>query len=385
MESPGNKKEKETSKQATNEYMHIILNKRLVPTEVPRQCFDNRTKGRFASSTTSSSSNSDYKGSTMEHKTNLVYSLDRLKSKAKSGADEKLACVNNNFLRTVWLAYTLHLPLRVRPDDFMYQIAASFMMWVTENSESLRAELVGGGSGGECEGEKKGLDVMVSDTWIEGLAEMTDLIAQNTIHPDIVSLLRVKFSTTTPLLQQVRDMAVLGTFSTYFNYAFVSRCGIPSVHMEGTIEDWRLLRDTFDALVDTLPQLKPWHDRLAPVLQQLYETRKLSEDGVTEAPEKVARWWSHIISSKEPQGSGAIGTLTGWLGAFFACNDKGVFFDRDVPICEIPQGMQTLEFRRVIGGVSFMADVKFGMEAPHVTIDDQVVECNHGYEWSRRE
>eukprot|EP00957_Ditylum_brightwellii_P155500 11836427-Ditylum_brightwellii.AAC.1 len=59
----------------------------------------------------------------------------------------------------------------------------------------------------------------------------------------------------------------MSTLQAYFKYGMHMTCGIPEVHLEGTVEDWRLLRRKVDSLLDydikgKDPVMAMWHSLL---------------------------------------------------------------------------------------------------------------------------
>jgi hypothetical protein len=47
-----------------------------------------------------------------------------------------------------------------------------------------------------------------------------------------------KFSTTTPLVSAVNSLTLMDIMKSYFDYKFITACGIPQVRLLGTREDW---------------------------------------------------------------------------------------------------------------------------------------------------
>ncbi|KAF8294827.1 hypothetical protein DL93DRAFT_2091733 [Clavulina sp. PMI_390] len=71
---------------------------------------------------------------------------------------------------------------------------------------------------------------------------MGGLLGENVKDPDLRSWLMPEFSTTTDNDMTISSIIMMATLQQYFSYRFDLACGIPSATLEGTIEDWLLLR-----------------------------------------------------------------------------------------------------------------------------------------------
>lgn len=58
----------------------------------------------------------------------------------------------------------------------------------------------------------------------------------------------------------------MASMKKYFSYTFKFTCGIPSITLEGTVEDWEDIHGRLKKLKDY--ELHEWHDMLDPILQQ---------------------------------------------------------------------------------------------------------------------
>lgn len=56
---------------------------------------------------------------------------------------------------------------------------------------------------------------------------------------DLVDLLQPAFSTTTVEDWSASLVALMDTVSPYYEFTWVSSCGIPKIRLEGTAQDWR--------------------------------------------------------------------------------------------------------------------------------------------------
>jgi len=96
-------------------------------------------------------------------------------------------------------------------------------------------------------------------------------------------------------------------------------CGIPTVTLEGTVEDWRLLRQK----IDRLPQydvsssspknvMSVWHSMLSKVLDEFVKSKEGNPD---------LHFWDTVCSHKG--GGSGPSYLSGWVTVFACFNAEG--------------------------------------------------------------
>jgi len=103
-----------------------------------------------------------------------------------------------------------------------------------------------------------------------------------------------------------------------FNYISICGCGIPSIELTGTPEDWESIRDRASALRDF--DMGFWIDHLDPVLEQFVNASKGRAD---------KSFWTSICNLLG--GSGIRSPITGWIQVFFPylLNGKGYSVKRN--------------------------------------------------------
>ncbi|KAG9305414.1 hypothetical protein G9A89_011547 [Geosiphon pyriformis] len=102
----------------------------------------------------------------------------------------------------------------------------------------------------------------------------------------------------------------------YFKYRVWTRCGIPKVTLEGTLEDWENLKKKVVKLRELSLDMDFWLDRLEPV-----------------------------VLMKRGGGSGTPASWDGWIAIFFPYekSDDKIFYNNIVTE-EIPDGMVNVSF-----------------------------------------
>jgi hypothetical protein len=216
----------------------------------------------------------------------------------------------NNIVNAFLTAYNCHVPLVLRADDILLAISQVVTTYVNQNSEALRSKLV-------SHDGKKSLTVMLPrPDWSQFISEMAKLVDANS-STELSKLLRSSFTTTTPVARTVSDLAVMSTFKAYFEYTFILCCGIPSVILEGSVDDWTELRERYKAIKRELPGLQWWYKFFDRVLDLLVDCKVR---GFATSEDRLV--WQKCITL-QPQGSGGGRLLCGWVHLFTPFTSQG--------------------------------------------------------------
>ena len=211
-------------------------------------------------------------------------------------------------------AYNKHYDLVWRPDDVWQAILTQFSLYVTHNSEKLRDKFVDFKGKRELQIEAFGT-LFTVDFGNVARRMVDEQIVKNIKDPSIADWLIPKFSTTTENDRIVASVSVMATLQSYFDYRCCIMCGLPSITLLGSVDDWKLLRSKIDRLLefDTKDGLmKKWLELLTVVLDEFVET-KCGVDNM--------EFWDricHYISG----GSGPT-YLSGWITTFAVFNEDG--------------------------------------------------------------
>jgi len=213
----------------------------------------------------------------------------------------------NIFAEAVHKAFYEHYPLIFSPDLIWTVIAQGFAHHVDQNAEKLRKKFV------SHEGKVK---IVISEpTFVKGspnndwesvFPKFSDEISKH-VGRDTVDLIECNFSTTGPVERVVSHVVLMDTVQHYFEYEMMCGCGIPSITLLGTVEDWEHIRAKAGRLAAFDDDLSWWMDELLPVLDEFVKAAR----GVAD----IAFWMSICRLSGL---SGMPGDpITGWLQVFF--------------------------------------------------------------------
>ncbi len=151
-------------------------------------------------------------------------------------------------MAAVHSAYAQHRPLVLSPDMFWLLVAQGFANHVNLNAAAMRHHFV------QFEGKKK--VVIRRDQFIKGSPENDWAGAYNEFAGKLVEFIGKEnhdrivcpFSTTGLVERAANDLVLMDAMQSYFEFGVYSMCGIPSVTLEGTAEDWSRLHDKTEEL-----------------------------------------------------------------------------------------------------------------------------------------
>jgi len=202
-------------------------------------------------------------------------------------------------IEAVHLAFSEHRPLILSPDCIWLTIVQGFAHHLHENAESLRGRVV-------AHDEKKILTVRTESLdenhWPEMISQFSEQIRRNS-DPVLHETLLCNFSTTTPKIRTSFEVALMDAYQRYFEYNAMCVCGIPTVTLEGTPDDWQRMRDRVEVLATF--DLAWWTSRLTPILDQFVTTSMGSPDRA---------FWQAIY---KPTHFYFTDSATGWIADLF--------------------------------------------------------------------
>ena len=293
-----------------------------------------------------------------------------LATSVEEGAALVPVMCNHALVGAVYLAYGRHYPLVLSPDAVWITLAQGFAQHIKLHADSMRADLV------RHRGKKKlvarpfSLDTRDTAFWSEVIEELTTQIRQHA-SPELADLVCCDFSTTGPVERMVSQVVLMDVVSPFFQYGIDTICGIPSITLTGTHQDWVRLCLKVGRLRHY--GLSAWVERILPICHQFVLASKGEID---------RSFWRRIIHVHEACGSDII---DGWIAALFPyLHDEatGDFSKENtggsVDLLDFPPGMSTVaielategapvehvEIRAGLGGVRWDADT--GVVSPRI-------------------
>lgn len=190
---------------------------------------------------------------------------------------------DNPFFSMVCLAYAHHRPIILTPDAMWILICHGFSQYVNHDPDKFRDYLV----------SHQGKETLLIQTSPETTSEQkvekfASLIGKET-KGDLAEVMTCNFSTTGMVERMVSQIVLMDAVKPYFDYLeFLVGCGIPSVTLEGTPDDWKLLREKTRRLGEF--GVSEWTDRLDPILEQFVAASQGNPD--------AEFWWNMAIKGR---------------------------------------------------------------------------------------
>lgn len=141
--------------------------------------------------------------------------------------------------------------------------------------------------------------------------QFTQLIDYNLVDGEVKDWVIPNFSTTTKEDKLVCGSVLMATMKSYFNYIVFAGCGIPSISLDGTVEDWQNIKDRIKKF--RRYNLNKWADMLEAILEQFVRAKKGELD--------IAFWGK--ICHWDGADLYTIPELSGWITAFCVFDKHG--------------------------------------------------------------
>ncbi|MEU8804220.1 DUF4419 domain-containing protein [Spirillospora sp. NPDC048819] len=239
------------------------------------------------------------------------------------GGDPSVPVLENNgvhpLLSAVGRAFGEHRPLVLSPDAVWLTIMQGLAQHVRLRAEELRPRLVGHAG-------RKRLTVVVdgampqdADSWRDAVESFSKLLLSETANADEFGC---DFSTSTDVERMAGRVVLLDVYSPYFAVWMIYVCGIPSITLTGTVEDWQKIRDRVDTIATY--GLETWCRSLAAIADQCVQAAK---------GEVCTEFWRRIYNPIDAYGGEVI---TGWAARLYPYLIGGGEAAEPNPLLELP-------------------------------------------------
>ncbi|HLJ55152.1 MAG TPA: DUF4419 domain-containing protein [Chthonomonadaceae bacterium] len=221
-------------------------------------------------------------------------------------------CVGNirhhPLIAAAHLAFSEHRPLTLSPDVIWITIAQGFAAHIRQKPEEYRSLLV------RHEGKR---EIQVTRTdfhrgtpenpWESVVAQFAASASREM--GELADALICDFSTTGPAERTASQVVLLDILEPYYKYRLLCICGIPSITLLGTANDWRRLRAKVEHLAPF--GVDWWLKDLRPICDQFV----LAADGSVDLAH-----WQRIYKLRKLYGRELV---NGWLGQLFPYVHRG--------------------------------------------------------------
>ena len=271
--------------------------------------------------------------------------LHRVKKTSFEG--ERLCYLgDDNFFKCMVQAYADHRPLVLSPDMVWLIISQGFSRYVNAHTEEMRDLLVFHEGKMELVTISNNNILLPNGDWELLLNDFSACIAKNT-KGELADLMTANFSTTGITERIASQVSLMDVVKKYFIYTRISAsCGIPSITLKGSPEDWQKVLDKVCSLKKY--NLEKWASDLEDILKEFVKASKGNHN---------TSFWQSIVKKRRIDqimaGNGCltdpkkITYLDGWFLKFFP-NALGETPDSVVWNHDMPQEMVRVSFRQVL-------------------------------------
>ena len=206
----------------------------------------------------------------------------------------------HGLIETVHCAFADHYGVRLSPDHIWLTIEQGFANLVNQEPELFRGKFVSHEGKQKIEIRRDGFVLgSPNNDWVSCFSEFSDAI-RGFIGDEKHALLVSDFSTTGAIERAASEVVLMDTVQSYFTYRVETRCGIPSITLDGAVADWEKLQEKLKALRQ-FGDLAWWLNDVDAIVAQFVSAAKGDVD---------SNFWNSIYKYKSQSG----GTqLTGWI------------------------------------------------------------------------
>jgi hypothetical protein len=214
----------------------------------------------------------------------------------------------------VQTAYNNHIPLSLSASDFLLRLQGIVANAINSSSEELREAFV------DHEGRMElqqlhlpgGVDYSNKEFAEESIAGFAERVAATTKN-GMAAFFTDPTSTATPASRIACAITLMDAAKSYFHYRSGFICGIPSITLRGTLEDWQVLREKVVWIrqmmeKDGLPICGNWLRLVEDVVDKMVEA--------VETGESDRQFWSSI--ARRVRGGCGGPFFDGWITLFYS-------------------------------------------------------------------
>lgn len=236
-----------------------------------------------------------------------------------------------SFFKFMVHAYGQHQSICLSPDMIWLLISQGFSRYIYAHYKWKRDQLVT---------QEKNLVVMTQRNLLNdksacrGILDAFSQILKRNTEGDLAETITAGFSTTRPEEKIASEITLMNTSQAYFRYLVESvTCGIPSIVLTGTREDWHDLIERTRKLGQY--GLENWVEQLIPILTEF-------ERAVAGLPDQ--RFWQRIVRQGPIDQLDSRTDLDGWILRFFP-DYEGEVPDVATRFSRLPDDVLKVDFK----------------------------------------
>ena len=221
-----------------------------------------------------------------------------------------------SLFRGLMEAYANHYPITISPDMLLILFLQGYSRFMENHSEKLRNVYVNFENQKTITVVREGMtpETAKPEDWRDIIDEFTKNITGE-IGENIISNLKSNFTTTNPVTLTTSQISIMSAMKQYFKYEVIMCvCGISSITLEGSLEDWEKIKAKFEFFSKEEFGLNPWIKSLIPIIDKIIETKSYYNQNKT-ITEELRYFWKDIIRVKRG-GAYKPDVIDGWIIKF---------------------------------------------------------------------
>ena len=217
-------------------------------------------------------------------------------------------------LKGYYQAYVYHIPICITPDILWMLFIQGISRHINLNSEKFRNKFVNFDDKKNLvvDGDEETIEEIDQEGWERTVREFVEQI-KNHVGEQTINLFSPSFTTSTPIIEIAKQVAIMSSFQSYFNFIrLYGGCGFPYIKLQGTLADFTLLKSKIEGFKGY--DIDDWIKELIIIMDKIIETKEGKID---------KSFWENFIKNIEVTEPGGSGTLTkvtkidGWLLNFY--------------------------------------------------------------------
>jgi hypothetical protein len=213
------------------------------------------------------------------------------------------------YYRVLGYASANHYPVVFSPSIFWQMVLGEIASHVVDNAEHYEVAFADPLAD---KGQKTEISVPTDDPQVLPIGLVVDELRR--LCPTPVGDFLPELSTGTPESMFAHQSSFLEMVSPYYDY-MMYLCGIPAVRVEGTLDDWKLVRSKLAWMLSTLPvmpDLAQYLHRADKVAEQVHDSVRSHESNVEVVSTSDSEFWRKMFY-EERCGSGSDTEMKGWI------------------------------------------------------------------------
>ncbi|KAL4722985.1 hypothetical protein ACLX1H_010226 [Fusarium chlamydosporum] len=218
---------------------------------------------------------------------------------------------SGGFIRGAVEAWAQHQHFVLRPDEVWFEVLAQMNLYMSAYSENVRDLFV----------EHAGRDKIVveGNTWDDVIVGFGHEMDKRVKTAWLRDWIMPGFSTSTPKDEVTATVLMMGLMKQFFDFEGMVVCGIPSITLLGTKDDWVKLQAKLEYLHKLGEDPGMFADMLRPIMKRFVSS--WDDNGGLE----TKLFWEQIVRAKKKWSCGEGASewdVSGWITGF-------MFFDRN--------------------------------------------------------